>query len=300
MNLDRIPLDRRRFLIIGGASALVAACSSGNGADTSDATGGTGNSSTTKTAATQPTTSTSSSPSSTSPSSTADPTSTAPRATAPAETTTPTDPGDELTPLTAADFDALGVCALLAETTAGPFPTQDQLERRDVTEGYPGHPTRLGLRVIDAACDPVPGAVVEIWHADASGDYSEYRDGGEGKDEGEGTAFLRGHQVAGEDGIVEFHTIYPGWYRGRAVHVHLRVHVDGATVLTSQLFFDDAYSEQVYEHDPYAEFGNPDTSNDDDNIAGPAIATGGLLTVSTGPTAAGEGTVALTNLGVNV
>ena len=158
---------------------------------------------------------------------------------------------------------------------------------------------RLGLRVINAACEPVPGAAVEIWHADASGDYSSYVDSGTGKDEGEGTTFLRGVQTAGDDGIVEFHTIYPGWYRGRAVHIHVRVHVDGREVLTSQLFFDDAYSEAVFEREPYLEFGPQDTSNDRDGLAGPALVTGGLLALNPGATSAGEGTVALTNLGVS-
>ena len=134
----------------------------------------------------------------------------------------------------------------MPEKTAGPFPLDEQFDRRDVTEGVPGHPMRLGLRVVDASCAPVPGASVEIWHCDATGDYSAFQDGGGGKDDGAGTTFLRGTQTAGDDGIVDFQTIVPGWYRGRAVHIHLRVHRDGRTVLTSQLFFDAGFLEEVY------------------------------------------------------
>ena len=115
-----------------------------------------------------------------------------------------------LASLTAADFDGLATCVLLPETTAGPFPLDEQFDRRDITEGYPGHPLRLGLRVVDGSCALLPGAVVEIWHADATGDYSAFTDGGGGKDEAEGTTFLRGSQTADDAGIVEFLTLYPG------------------------------------------------------------------------------------------
>ncbi len=206
--------------------------------------------------------------------------------------------GGDVTAFTAADFDGLATCILLPETTAGPFPLDEQFDRRDVTEDYPGHPVRLGLRVVDAGCAPVEGAAVEIWHADATGDYSAFADGGDGKDEAAGTTFLRGTQTADGDGIVEFATIYPGWYRGRAVHIHLRVHVGGNTVLTSQLYFDDDYTARVLAEDPYAEFGPPDTTNSQDGIAGDVASDGTLLHLAAGATRAGEGTVALVNVGI--
>jgi len=187
----------------------------------------------------------------------------------------------------------------MPEKTSGPFPLDEQFDRRDVTEGYPGQPMRLGLRVLDETCAPVPGAKVEIWHTDATGDYSAYVDRGGGKDEGPGTTFLRGTQTAGDDGIVEFLTIYPGWYSGRAVHIHLRVHLDDATVLTSQMFFDGDYTSGVYASAPYAEFGLPDTPNSADSIAGNTEAEGTLLHTSPGDTGKGAGTVALLNLGID-
>ncbi len=201
--------------------------------------------------------------------------------------------------LTSADFDGLGSCSLMPEKTAGPFPLDQQFDRRDITEGYPGHPMRLGLRVLDESCAAVPGATVEIWHADATGDYSAFTDNGGGKDEGAGTTFLRGTQTADANGIVEFLTIYPGWYRGRAVHIHLRVHLADTTVLTSQMFFDGDYTAGVYAAAPYAEFGLPDTSNSADNIAGNPAAEGTLLHTSAADTTRGAGTLALLNLGID-
>jgi protocatechuate 3,4-dioxygenase beta subunit len=289
MDLDRRHLDRRRFLALGGMAAVAAACTSSSGEDAAPPTARDA----APVASSSPTTGAAAAPATTELSSTTTPTDGSPASAAPTD-------GEALAAFRAADFEGIGACALLADTTAGPFPNPTRLDRRDVTEGYPGHPLRLGLRLIDGACEPVPGAVVEIWHADASGDYSSYDDGGGGKDEGADSAFMRGLQTAGDDGIVEFHTIYPGWYRGRAVHIHLSVHVDGRTALTSQLFFDDTYSEQVHAAEPYVEFGPPDTPNAADRIAGPVIATGGLLTLAPGATAAGAGTVALTNLGVSV
>lgn len=213
--------------------------------------------------------------------------------------TTSTSTGRTPTALTAADLDALGTCHLSQEMTAGPFPLDRQLMRRDITEGAPGHPVQLGLRVVDPRCAPVSDATVEIWHCDATGDYSAFVDKGGGKDAGPGTTFLRGTQATGPDGIVEFQTIYPGWYHGRAVHIHVRVHIGNATVTTSQMFFDGAYTESVYTQAPYAQFGNPDTSNAQDSIAGDVSANGTLLALQQADTCRGHGTRALLNLGVD-
>jgi len=220
-----------------------------------------------------------------------------------ATSSTTTAPPASLVPaterLTAAHFAGLGTCTLLPEAITGPFPLDEQFVRRDITEGYPGHPMRLGLRVLDRGCAPVSGAVVEIWHTDASGDYSAFADGGGGKDEAGGTTFLRGSQRSGDEGIVEFLTIYPGWYRGRAVHIHVRVHIDEATVLTSQLYFDETYTESVYASGVYAEFGNPDTSLAEDILAGDVASDGTLLVTSEAETGSGNGTLGRLNLGVD-
>lgn len=202
--------------------------------------------------------------------------------------------------LTPAMFEALSVCALAPDSTAGPFPSREQLNRRDITEGYPGHPLRLGMRVVDDGCQPVAGAQVEVWHTDATGDYSSFDDGGSGKDEGEGTTFMRGFQAADSNGIAEFQTVYPGWYGGRAVHVHVRVRVDGADVLTAQLYFDEDYTESVYQTGEYAQFGSPDTRWADDGLIGDPAVDGTGLVLRAAPTRLGEGTLGLINLGVSI
>lgn len=207
----------------------------------------------------------------------------------------PAPAGDAATTLTAADFEALMPCLLTPEQTEGPFYVPDDLERRDITEGVPGLPLRLGIRVLDEACAPVAGALVDVWHADAGGDYSAFTDGSAGDDAGPGTTFLRGTQAADAAGIVEFTTVYPGWYPGRAVHVHVKAHLDGRTVLTSQLYFPEDVTDQVHQQAPYVDRGRRDTLNGDDGIAGDPAARGNLL--ATAP--AGEGMVGLAVLGVD-
>ena len=178
---------------------------------------------------------------------------------------------------TAADFAGLGACLLLPELTEGPFPTIEQLERRDITEGRAGLPLRVGVQVVDQTCVPIAGARVEIWHCDIDGDYSAYADGYTDDDDGEGTTFLRGTQVANAEGIVEFHTVYPGWYGGRAVHIHAKVHIDDTNVLTTQFLFDDTVNTEVFASGLYAEFGEPDTTNAEDGTTGGSAEEDGLL-----------------------
>lgn len=219
---------------------------------------------------------------------------------APVEEPAPAEDGGDaaVRVLTAADFDALGVCTLLPESTTGPYPSKSDLERTEIHEGYPGHPLRLGLRVVDQSCTPIPGALVDIWHTDATGDYSSYEDNGSGKDEGDGSTFCRGIQFTNGDGIAEFTTIYPGWYGGRAVHIHVTVEIDGEHVRTGQLYLDEAYSDAVYTTGVYAEFGSPDTSWADDGIAGDPVAEGSAMSVAAGETVIGPGSLALINVGV--
>ena len=87
--------------------------------------------------------------------------------------------------------------------------------------------------------------------------------------------YLRGAQVADANGIASFVTVYPGWYRGRTVHIHLKVHIDKSTVLTTQLYFDEALNDEVFATSPYDEHTGRDTTNDNDSI----FAETGLLTV---------------------
>ena len=142
-------------------------------------------------------------------------------------------------------------CVLAPEMTEGPFYLDINKVRSDITEGRPGAPLGLALTVVDAStCAPVSGAAVDIWHTDASGDYSGVN--------GNSGTFMRGTQVSGSDGVVTFKTLYPGWYTGRAVHIHVKVHAGGNVVHTGQLFFPDAFTSSVYKRSPYSSRPGPD------------------------------------------
>jgi protocatechuate 3,4-dioxygenase beta subunit len=150
-------------------------------------------------------------------------------------------------------------CVLAPEQTEGPFYVSDSPERRDVTEGRPGTALALALEVVKASsCEPIPGATVDIWHTDALGEYS-------GVDGNSGT-FMRGIQKTGSDGVARFDTVYPGWYSGRSVHIHVKVHVGGSVVHTGQLYFPDEATDAAYEADPYRTRPGPEVRNDADAI----------------------------------
>jgi protocatechuate 3,4-dioxygenase beta subunit len=154
------------------------------------------------------------------------------------------------------DFDRGAHCTQTAELTEGPFYFEVDKVRSDIREDRTGAPLHLGIRVRSAPkCDPMKDAVVDVWHCDAEGSYSE-----------PGETYLRGLQVTDSDGIVEFTTIYPGWYPGRTVHIHAKVHLDKRTVLTTQLYFDDQVSASVYVDDPYPGESNRDGFNSTDPL----------------------------------
>lgn len=172
---------------------------------------------------------------------------------------------------------AATACVLTPEVTSGPYYIANHLLRRNVTENQRGLPLALHLTVQHAtSCKPIRGANVEIWHANALGVYSGYGSGaspGGGGGGGGGHAtptnkltFLRGHQISDAAGEVIFDTIYPGWYRGRAPHIHVKVHVGGSVVHTGQLFFADPTSDAVYRTIHYRSHGQPDTTDARDSI----------------------------------
>ncbi len=164
------------------------------------------------------------------------------------------------------------VCVLTPEVTEGPYYFDPALERSDITEGtQTGVPTNVRLQIVDGTCKPIAGARVDIWHCNAVGLYSGYPNQTGGVDT-TGETFLRGTQFAGESGIVEFQTIYPGWYAGRTTHIHFKVFLDEQTVLTGQIFFPDALSQFIYQNvPPYTEHGHDrDVLNGNDNIAAQA------------------------------
>jgi protocatechuate 3,4-dioxygenase beta subunit len=168
---------------------------------------------------------------------------------------------------------AAATCVLTPEGTEGPYWISNHLTRRNIKDGRPGLALALYITVEDATtCKPIKGADVEIWHADAGGVYSGYS--GSSPPSGRGghatpnnsKRYLRGHQKTDANGRVHFDTIYPGWYRGRSPHIHIKVHVGGAVVHTGQLFFADASSRAVYRTSRYRSHGLQDTTNSADNI----------------------------------
>ena len=181
---------------------------------------------------------------------------------APDATTTQTSPAASEPPPSSAGelasrFDDAARCTRTAEETAGPFYFEVDRVRSDIREGRDGAPLRLGVRVRDLAngCDPISNAVVDVWHCDATGSYSE-----------PGETYLRGLQVTNRDGVVEFTTVYPGWYPGRTVHIHAKVHLDKRTVLTTQFYFDDDFTDRVFSLEPYASDTGRDAFNHSDPL----------------------------------
>jgi protocatechuate 3,4-dioxygenase beta subunit len=119
------------------------------------------------------------------------------------------------------------------------------------------------------ACGPLAGALVDLWQCDALGVYSDFADT-TAKFDARGKQFLRGYQVTDANGLVEFTTIYPGWYPGRAVHLHFKVRTNPngprGTDFTSQLYFDEAVTDRAHARAPYASKGSRTTTNEADGI----------------------------------
>ena len=187
-----------------------------------------------------------------------------------------------------------GPCVARPALTEGPFFVDAKLNRSDIRSDpgdgtvRPGAPLRLAVRVsrlTAGACAPLTGAMVDLWHCDAGGVYSDVSDP---RGSTVGKKFLRGYQMTDAEGLARFTTIYPGWYEGRAVHIHFKIRSAAgggrAHEFTSQLFFDDALSDQVYAQPPYAARGQGRVRNARDGIYRDA---GALLTLAVTPAAPG-------------
>lgn len=153
-------------------------------------------------------------------------------------------------------------CPVTPRQTEGPFYFDPRLVRRDIKEGRPGARLRLRLQVVGAGhCASVPRARVDIWHCDPAGAYSGY--------ESERTArekWLRGTQFADAQGVVAFETLYPGWYEGRATHVHCKVLTPDGREIASQIYFPDGLSDEIYAESPYRGRGGRRVRNGEDAI----------------------------------
>jgi protocatechuate 3,4-dioxygenase beta subunit len=180
-------------------------------------------------------------------------------------------------------------CVLTPEQTDGPYYIAGEKYRRNITEGRPGVPLFLRLRVVDAStCKPIAGAAVDIWHADALGVYSGFGAAAKSR------TFMRGIQRTDENGLARFRTVYPGWYRGRTVHIHVKVHVNGNVVHTGQLYFPDSLTDRVFRRKPYSRRPRRTTRNATDFV----FAQGGRRSML-GLRKAGSGYVGAITMGVS-
>jgi len=183
-------------------------------------------------------------------------------------------------------------CIVRPEQTEGPYFVDERLNRSDIRSDpsngvvKAGVPLQLRLRVSrihETRCEPLAGALVDIWHCDAAGVYSDVS---EPRFNTIGQKFLRGYQVTDNNGTVRFLTIYPGWYLGRTVHIHFKIRTDAALTqtetstsasersnhsaqayeFTSQLYFDDDITDRVHAQEPYASQGQRTLNNEQDGI----------------------------------
>jgi protocatechuate 3,4-dioxygenase beta subunit len=166
---------------------------------------------------------------------------------------------------------AVPSCVVRPAMTEGPYFVDEMLNRSDIrsdpTDGSikAGLPLALKFNVSQVGnnvCSPLSDAQVDVWHCDALGVYSDAQDPGFNT---QGRKFLRGYQVTDTNGLAQFRTIYPGWYSGRTVHIHFKIRFN-AYEFTSQLFFDDSLSDQVFAQMPYSQKGQRNIRNADDGI----------------------------------
>ncbi|AXB56527.1 dioxygenase family protein [Flavobacterium fluviale] len=164
-----------------------------------------------------------------------------------------------------------GSCTVSPSETKGPFPikTPSQLVLENIKSDRVGIALLINLKIENKNnnCEPLSGILVDVWHCDKDGNYSEY--GGTSMQQTDYTSvhFLRGRQTSDTNGNVSFISIYPGWYQGRAPHIHVEVlSSSGSSLLVTQIAFPETISSQVYSSTNYAAHGQADTANTKDNV----------------------------------
>ena len=150
-------------------------------------------------------------------------------------------------------------CWLTPALTEGPYYFNANLVRQNITEGRPGMAFHMSITVIDFNCNPIPNVLVDVWHCDKDGNYSGYNGF-------VGQTFMRGIQLTDSNGVAVFDTVYPGWYPGRATHIHFKVRLDSSTFVTSQYCFLDSVNNAVYSTPLYSSRGPNPTTNASDGI----------------------------------
>ena len=192
--------------------------------------------------------------------------------------TSPTSTTTTATPTTVTG----AACAVSPSETIGPYPSLTDLIRSDIREGKSGTPVTLTISVVNvnSNCAAVANAIVDIWQCDAEGHYSQYSQPGFN---GTSQTFLRGIQTTDSSGRVTFTTIYPGWYQGRATHIHVEVTVTGQSVKVTQIAFPETVTAAVYASGVYAAKGQNPTSNSGDMVFSDSLSSE-LATVTGDPT----------------
>ncbi|MEU9306380.1 intradiol ring-cleavage dioxygenase [Streptomyces sp. NPDC048256] len=204
---------------------------------------------------------------------------------------------------------AAAVCTLTKEMTEGPYYLDGQYVRADITEGKAGIPLKLTLTVVDDdTCVPLANALVEIWHCDALGEYSGFV-GNNGHNEPDSGTFLRGGVLTNSSGVANITTVYPGWYRGRCIHIHIKVHTNvtltsdgsftgGQELHTGQLFFNETITTAVAKISPYSTNTVTRTTLAQDSIYDEGGAASGLLTLTALGSSTSAGYAGTLTLGV--
>ena len=177
----------------------------------------------------------------------------------------------KLNPVGKKRFASPAGCWLTPQTTAGPFYFNTNLFRQDIRYDfdtgtfYDGIQLNMIFTIIDFNCNPISNVLVDIWHCDKDGRYSGYPNQPGGVNT-TGLDFLRGIQITDSNGQCSFITSYPGWYPGRATHIHFKVRLDATTFVTSQFAFPEIVNAAVYATPLYIGRGPNPTSNENDNI----------------------------------
>src|SRR5215210_5112570 len=157
---------------------------------------------------------------------------------------TPTSPSAVTTTPVATGGTTAAACVVTPSETIGPYPSLTDMMRGDIREDRTGTPLTLTLTVNNTsnACAPLSGATVDIWQCDAQGRYSQYSQGGF---DGRASTFLRGMQATDASGRATFMTIFPGWYQGRATHIHVEVTMNGRSLKVTQMAFPESVNAEV-------------------------------------------------------
>lgn len=164
-----------------------------------------------------------------------------------------------------------GSCEETPSETKGPFPikTPAELVKENITSDRAGVPViiEIAIQNTNNLCNPLAGVLVDVWHCDKDGYYSQYGGTREQAVDYTSVNFLRGRQTTDSNGIVRFISIYPGWYQGRAPHIHVEVLTNsGSSLLVTQIAFPESISQVVYSSELYKDHGQADTSNTRDSI----------------------------------